>query len=54
MNRVGGTVCLLLCLFLFPVLQHGKEIHDIRKCLGGHDKRDQQILEEAHDVTFLS
>jgi hypothetical protein len=54
MNRVGGTMCLLLCLFLFPVLQHGKEIHDIRKCLGGHDKRDQQILEEAHDVTFLS
>ncbi len=59
MNRVGGTMCLLLCLFLFPVLQHGKEIHDIRKRLGGHDTRDQQILEEAHDlwrldVTFLS
>jgi hypothetical protein len=32
------------------VLQHGKEIHDIRKRLGGHDKRDQQILEEAHDL----
>jgi hypothetical protein len=53
MNRVGGTMCLLLCLFLFPVLQHGKKIHDIRKRLGGHDKRDQQILEEAHDLWRL-
>lgn len=36
--------------FSVSLLQHGKEIQDIRKRLVGHDKRDQQILEEAHDL----